>query len=130
MASMTDYLESALINAVLRNTSYTSPTTVYVSLHSTATTDAGGGTELSGNGYARQSCAFDAPGATDGTTQNTSAVTFSASGGAWSTATHFAIWDAVSSGNMLFHAALDASRTAGDGDDLTFAAGALSVVLA
>lgn len=130
MASVTDYLESAIINAVLRNTSYTSPTTVYISLHSTATTDAGGGTELSGNGYARQSCAFDAPHATAGTTQNTSAVTFSASGGAWSAATHFAVWDASTTGNMLFHAALDASRTAGDGDDLVFAIGALDFALA
>lgn len=129
MASTTDYLEAAIINAVLRNTSYTSPTTVYVSLHSSATNDAGGGAELSGNGYARQSCAFDAPGATDGLTQNTSAVTFSASG-AWSAATHFAIWDASTTGNMLFHSALDASRTAGDGDDLVFAAGALTVTLA
>ena len=130
MASTTDYLEVALLNAVLRNTSYTSPTTVYISLHSSATADDGTGTELSGNGYARQSCAFDAPHATSGTTQNTSAVTFSASGGAWSAATHFAIWDASTSGNMLFHAALDASRTAGDGDDLTFAAGALIATLA
>lgn len=131
MSEMSDYLEAALLNAVLRNTSYTSPATVYVSLHTADPTDAASANELpTSNGYARQSCAFDAPGATDGTTQNTSAVTFSASGGAWSAVTHFGIYDASTGGNLLFHSALDASRTAGDGDDLTFAAGALSVVLA
>ena len=32
MAEMSNYLENALINATLRNTTYTSPTTVYVAL--------------------------------------------------------------------------------------------------
>jgi len=128
MASKTDYLEGAIIDHVLRNTALTSPTTVYVSLHSAAVSDDGTGAELAvSNGYVRQSCAFDAPHATLGTTQNTSAVTFTASGGAWSAATHFAIWDASAAGNMLYHAALDASRTAGDGDSITFAIGDLDL---
>ena len=127
---MSDYLEAKIINHVLGATGYTSPTTVYVALTSTAETDAAGGTELSGNGYARQSCAFDASHATGGNTANTSAVTFSASGGAWSTATHFGVWDASSNGNLLYHAALTSSRTAGDGDDLVFAAGALTITQA
>lgn len=129
MSAASNYLENALINAVLRNTSYTSPTTVYISLHTASPGEADdGANELTGNGYSRQSCAFDAP--SDGVTQNTSAVTFTASGGAWSAASHFGVYDASSGGNLLFHAALDASRTAGDGDSLTFAAAALSITLA
>jgi hypothetical protein len=33
MAEMSNFLEDALINATLRNTSYTSPATVYVGLY-------------------------------------------------------------------------------------------------
>ena len=40
MAEMSNYLENALINATLRNTSYTTPTTVYVALYTSDPTDA------------------------------------------------------------------------------------------
>ena len=50
---MSNYLENALINATLRDTTYTSPATVYVSLWTTDPTDAGSGTEVSGGSYAR-----------------------------------------------------------------------------
>lgn len=129
MAEMSDYLESALINHVLRNVPFTSPTTVYVSLHSASPTDVGG-SELSGNGYARQSAAFDAPGATDGLTQNTAQVKFTAAGGDWSEATHLGIYDALTGGNLLFWTPLDANRTATDTDSINVAAGALTVTLA
>jgi hypothetical protein len=121
----TDYLENAIVNHVLRNTSLTSPTTVYVGLTSTATTDAGGGTELTGNGYARQAVTFGAP--SNGSVSNSSEVLFPEATGAWSAATHFFIADAVSAGNRLYHGALDASRTAALGDQIRFAVGALTV---
>ena len=130
MAGMSDFLEAELCDHTLRGETWAAPATVYVALYSVLETDAAGGTELSGNGYARQSCAFDACHATGGNTANTSAVTFSASGGAWSEAVGFAVWDSASSGNMLMHAALTANRTAGDGDDLVFAAGALTITFA
>ena len=131
MASATDYLESAILNHLLNNSAMTSPTTVYAALFSVAGDDtAGSETELSGSGYARQAISFGAPNATTGVCSNDTAVTFSAAGGAWSEALAFGIFDASTAGNKLFHGALDASRTAGDGDDLTFAIGALSVTLA
>jgi len=40
MAAMSNFLENALINATLRNTSYTSPAVVYVGLYTTDPTDA------------------------------------------------------------------------------------------
>ena len=55
MAEMSTYLENAVINAVLRNTSYSSPAVVYVGLHTANPTDAGSGAEVSGNGYVRKS---------------------------------------------------------------------------
>ena len=54
MAEFTDFLENKIIDHMLRNQAYTPPTTVYVALFTTATTDAGGGTEVSGGAYARQ----------------------------------------------------------------------------
>jgi hypothetical protein len=47
----------------LRNTTYTAPATVYVSLWTSDPTDAGSGTEVStsGTSYARQSVTFGAP---------------------------------------------------------------------
>ena len=121
----TDYLEDAILNHVLRNTALTSPTTVYVGLTSTATTDAGGGTELTGNGYARQSMTFGAPSA--GSCSNSAEVLFPEATGAWPAATHFFIADAVTAGNRLYHGALDASRTAALGDQIRFAIGVLTV---
>jgi len=58
MAEFSNYLENAIINAVLRNTSYTSPTTVYVGLFTNDPTDADAGTEVStsGTSYAVFSC--------------------------------------------------------------------------
>ena len=54
MAEMSNHLENALINAVLRNTSYTSPTTTYLALYTSDPTDADTGTEITGGSYVRQ----------------------------------------------------------------------------
>jgi hypothetical protein len=129
MAEMTDYLEGALIDHVLRNTAMTSPTTVYVSLHTASPTETGAVGELAvANGYARVSVTFGAD--TDGVSTNSGAVTFTASGGNWGSITHFAIWDASSAGNSLLWSALDTSRTVNDGDSLEFASAAISVTFA
>jgi len=52
MAGKSDYLENKVLDHVLRNTSYTPPATVYLGLFTANPTDAGGGTEVSGNAYA------------------------------------------------------------------------------
>lgn len=127
MAEMSNYLENALVNATLRNTSYTSPTTVYVALYTTDPTDADTGTEVSGNGYARQSVAFSAP--SNGATSNSSAVEFPQATGSWGTVAYIGLRDASSGGNLLYHTALDASKTIATGDVFRIAAGSLSVTL-
>ena len=81
MAEFSNYLENALINAVLRNTSYTSPTTVYVSLYTTDPTDAGSGTEVSGGSYARIAVTFGAP--SNGVSTNSADVTFPTCTSSW-----------------------------------------------
>lgn len=128
MAEMSNFLENALINATLRNTSYTTPTTVYVALYTSDPTDADTGTEVSGTSYARQSVTFGSP--SNGVTTNSAAVEFPQAGGSWGTVTHIGIRDASTSGNLLYHTALDASKAIATGDVFRIASGSLSVTLA
>jgi hypothetical protein len=128
MAEMSNYLENALINATLRNTSYTSPATVYLALYTTDPTDADSGTEVSGNAYVRQSITFGAP--SNGVSTNTAAIEFPQATGSWGTVAYVGIRDASTAGNLLFHTALDASKTIATGDVFRVAIGSLSVTLA
>ena len=128
MAAMSNYLETAIVNAVLRNTSYTSPTTVYVALFTTDPTDANTGTECTGASYVRKAMAFSAP--SNGVTSNSSAVEFDQATTSWGTITHMGLYDASTSGNLLFHGALTASKVIDTGDVFKFASAALAVTLA
>jgi hypothetical protein len=127
MAEFSNYLENALINATLRNTSYTSPSAVYISLHTADPTDAGTGTEVSGGSYARQSATFGAP--SNGVSTTTADITFPQASGTWGTIGWIGIWDASTSGNMLYHTALDVSKAIDTGDIFKIAAGSLTVTL-
>jgi hypothetical protein len=128
MAEMSNYLENALINATLRNTSYTSPTTVYVGLYTSDPTDANTGTEVSGGSYARTAVTFGAP--SNGVSTNSAAVEFPQATGTWGTVGWIGLLDASTSGNLLYHTALDASKTIASGDIFKIAIGSLSVTLA
>lgn len=128
MSEMSNYLENALVNATLRNTTYTSPATVYLALYTSDPTDADSGTECSGTSYARQSITFGAP--SNGVTTNSAAIEFPQAGGSWGTITHVGIRDDLTTGNLLYHTPLDASKTIATGDVFRIATGSLSVTLA
>ncbi len=128
MSQFSNYLENALINATLRNTTYTSPTTVYVALYSTNPTDADTGTEIAGGSYARTAVTFGAP--SNGVSTNSADVTFPTATGTWGTVSHIGIRDASTAGNLLYHAALTASKTVSSGDIFKISTGNLSVTLA
>ena len=121
MAGKSDYLENAIVDHALGTATFTKPTAVYLGLYSAAPTDAGGGTEISGNGYARQAITFNA--ASGGSAANSNTPTFTASGGAWAAATHFGIFDAVSGGNLLYWNALTAPKTLANGESVDFLPG-------
>ena len=128
MAEMSNFLENALINATLRNTTYTSVATVYVSLWTSDPTDAGSGTEVSGGSYARTAVTFGAP--SNGATTNNADVTFPTATASWGTVGWIGINDALSSGNLLYHTPLDTSKTIDSGDIFKISTGNLSVTLA
>ncbi len=127
MAEMSNYLENALINATLRNTSYTSPTTVYVGLYTSDPGEGNTGTEVSGGSYARTAVTFGAP--SNGVSTNSASVTFPTATGTWGTVTHIGILDASTSGNLLYFTPLDASKAIASGDVFTISTGNLSVTL-
>jgi hypothetical protein len=128
MAEMSNYLENALINGTLRGTTYTAPTTVYVGLYTSDPTDADTGTEVSGGSYARQSVTFGAP--SNGVSTNSAAIEFPQATASWGTVGWIGIEDALTSGNLLYHTALDTSKTIDNGDIFKIAIGSLSVTLA
>lgn len=128
MAEMSNYLENALINATLRNTSYTSPATVYMGLYTSDPTDANTGTEVSGGSYARVAVTMGSP--SNGVSTNSAAIEFPQASGSWGTVGWIGILDASSSGNLLYHTALDTSKTISSGDIFKIAIGGLSVTLA
>lgn len=129
MSAMSDYLEDAFLDHFLGTTSTSAPSAVYLGLHTADPTDAGTGAEVSGNGYARKSIGFDA--SSSGTASNSAAVEFAAaSGGNWGTITHIGIYDALTSGNLLFHSALTTSKTIQDGDIFKVAASGIDITAA
>jgi len=130
MAALSDYAEKLLLDFLMTTGTATRPTNWYVALYTAAPSDSGGGTEVSAGGYARQSVSFNAASSPGGTTSNSNEVSFTASGGDYGTVTHMGIFDASSSGNLLWHGALTASKTVADGDTLTFAVGNIDLTMA
>ena len=130
MAALSDYAEKLLLDWMMTSGSATRPTSWYVALYTAAPSDSGGGTEVSGNGYSRQSVTFAAASTPGGTTSNSGAVTFTAAGGSWGTISHIGIFDASTSGNLLWHGAMTASKTIADGDTLEFAIGNIDLTIA
>ena len=130
MAEMSDYLENALLNATLNGTTYTAVATPYISLHTADPTDDGTGTEVSGGSYARTSASFATASGTSGSIATDADTTFPTATASWGTVTHIGIWDASTSGNLLYHSALDSSKTIDSGDIFKIASGDLTVTLA
>lgn len=140
MAALSNYLENAILDHLLRGLAYTAPAAVHVALFTAAPGDAGGGTEVSGGSYARvqvtsgtaawnntQGNTTGASSGTDGTIENAAAITFPTPTAGWGIATHWGVYDAASGGNLLFYAPLTISKTINQGDAVSFAAGALSL---
>jgi len=123
--AMTTYLENKIADHVLRNTAYTSPTTVYAALYTTDPGEDDSGTEVTGGSYARVAVTFGAP--VDGVTSNTGQVAFPTATGSWGTVGWMQIMDALSSGNALFHGALETAVTINSGDSPLFQIGDLQV---
>jgi hypothetical protein len=131
MSSFNDYTENLVLTWLFTTSSATRPTAWYVGLFTAAPSDTGGGTEVTGNGYARKATGtMTVSGTAPTTATNSASIEFdAASGGNWGTIGWAAIFDASTGGNMLAWAALTADRTINDGDVFRIPAGSLDVTL-
>ena len=132
MSSFTDFTESLVLTWLLTNGSATRPTAWYVGLFTAAPSDTGGGTEVSGNAYARVATGtMTISGTSPTNATNAAAIEFAAaSGGNWGSIGWAGIFDASTSGNLLAWAPLTTARTINDGDVLRIPAASLSITLA
>lgn len=124
MAEFSNYLENKILDHVLRNTSYTSPTTVYVGLYTSNPGEGNTGTEVSGGSYARQVLSVTT--ASGGVVTSSADVTFPQATSSWGTISHIGLLDALTSGNLLMYTALTTSKAIESGDVLKIASGSLT----
>jgi hypothetical protein len=127
MSAASDFTENLALTWLLTSSSATRPSAWYLGLFTSATSDAGGGTEVSGGSYARQSVAFTV---STSTASNSATITFPTASASWGTITHVAVFDASTSGNMLFHGAVTTSKTIDSGDTFQVTSGNLTITLA
>ena len=138
MAAKSTYLDNKLLAAVLTNTSFTSPATVYAALFTTAPTAAytntvPTGVEVADTNYVRVAVAFSAP--SGGSTSNSGTVAFFGAGAAGPgpySITAVGLLDLLTPGggnfgNLLYFGNLTVAKSVSTGDTLQFAATALAV---
>lgn len=135
--SKSNYLENKVLDHVLGGSDYTRPGTVYVALFTAAPSDTGGGTEV-GTGtwtnYARVSVTNNStnwPAASGGVKSNGAAISFGTAtmSPTSSTVTVVAmgIFDASTSGNLLFWSALTVSKTVNHNDTISFPTSSITI---
>lgn len=128
MGAKSDYLENKILDHVLGGGDYTRPATVYFALFTSAPTDAGGGTEVSGGAYARVAVTNNGtnfPSASGGAKSNGTDVVWPVPTAGWGTAVAVGIFDASTAGNLLFWCLLTTPRLISTTDDVRISAGQL-----
>ena len=125
---MSDYLELKFLDHFTGTASTSAPSAVYLGLSTASLQDDNSGTELTGNNYSRKAITFAS--ASSGSIASNAAVEFDAATGSWGSVSHFGVFDAASSGNLLFHGAFSAAKTIASGDVLKVASGSLTITAA
>ena len=122
----TNYLDTVLLNHVLRAIPYTPPTGIYVALYTTTPTPTSPGVEVgSGGGYMRQQATFTAP--VSGVVSNAADVLFPIATLPWNTIVAFALLDAPTGGNMLYFGTFSTPRLVDVNDQPKFPIGSLVI---
>ena len=125
MSAMSDYLELKFLDHFTGTASTSAPSAVYLGLATASLQDDASGTELTGNNYSRKAITFAS--ASSGSIASNSAVEFDPATGSWGAVSHWGIFDASSSGNLLFHGSFTSAKTIASGDILKVASGALTI---
>ena len=129
MSDLSNYGENACAKYIANETPPTL-TTLYLSLHTGSPGEANDGSnELAvANGYAREAISFASVSGASVSTDTD--IVFTASGGDWSGATHYGIYDASTAGNLVALKAIGSTVTVTDGNTFTVGSGDLSITFA
>lgn len=115
-----------LLNASLGTVAFVAPTApLKVALLTSVGSNVTAGTEVTGGSYTRQTVTFAA--SANGTASNSNSISFSSMPS--STITGLEIYDSAGTPRRIWQGALSAAKTVGAGDSLSFAVGAISIVL-
>lgn len=123
--SFSNYLENEVLDHVFKGDAYTSPSGIYVKLH---TGDPGeDGTSNAATETTRKEATFGSV-ASGGTISNTADIDWT-DVSTTEEITDVSLWDAATDGNCLGAGSLTASRSLTAGDDFTIETGGLDVSL-
>jgi CubicO group peptidase (beta-lactamase class C family) len=130
--SFSQYLQKKLLDHIFLTSAYTQPSNICVALYSSDPGEDNSGTELTGDNYARviHNTWTVATLATPSAISNDGNIEFPQPGtGGWGTATHFALLDATTGGNMLAYGALILHKEINEADYVMFKSGDLVITL-
>ena len=104
MAGISRVVRQSILDNFFSIASWTAPTAIYVALYSAAPSAVGGGTELSGDGYARANHAAwnNATAAEPSVVTNDGAIEFATASADWLTVTAVGLFDTVTSTGQTF----------------------------
>lgn len=135
MSAFGNDLEQKLLGATLLGSTYTSPTSLWIALCTSITSDGDSFSEVTTNvGYARQDCMGKWSEPTSGggwTSVISETITWPTATATWGTVAHWCVIDTltIGQGNILYHSTVDTSRDVVSGDVVEFQAGNLSIRL-
>jgi hypothetical protein len=113
MAGFSVYYAQVAINHLIRGQAFSPPGTTYLALFVADPTDSNlTANEMTGGWYSRQAVSsWAAPVGSGTSTSNSNQVSFSAVTGGAVTVTHWGLYDASTSGNLLASGAWDTTKT-------------------
>ena len=124
--SFSNTFETTVLTWVFTNGAATRPTSWHIALYTASPSDTGGGTEVTGGGYARQAVTFTVSG---NTASNTAAIEWPVATASYGTVTDVGVFDAASGGNLIAYAALTTSKAIDTGDVFRLPASDLDITL-
>jgi hypothetical protein len=120
-----NFWSNAILSLLFGQQSPSAIGTLYFALYTAAPTDAGGGTEVSGGSYARVSVTNNTtnfPTASSQQSQNANLINFGTASANWGTIVAVGVFDASTSGNLLYWGPLTVNKTINSGDSFKIAA--------
>jgi hypothetical protein len=133
MSQATDDLETRVLTALStggtanfgNGLSGSAGSGVFIGLYTATPTDAGGGTELSGSGYARQQASFGS--VTSGSITTNADTVFPDADASWGSITHAGLFNSATGGQLLAYGALNSPSQIDQGDIFKIPVGGFTI---